>query len=101
MDDEITKLICEAYREAIDLQGVKLGESEKVGEDTLIYDSEGYLDSLGLVSFLAAVEQKVQEKFNASISIVTEEAVSKGKSSLRDIKSLSSYVKQLLKQKGR
>lgn len=100
MKDEATLLVCKAYREVLDLQDVNFEKPEKIDEDTPIYSSNGYLDSLGLVSLVVAVEENVREKFNVSITIATEKAMSRTKSPFRDVKSLSLYLKELLKMKA-
>lgn len=98
MKDELTLLICKAYKEVLDLQEIKLEKSEKIDKNTPIHGSNGYLDSLGLINLLLAVEEKVREKFNISISLVNEKAMSQKNSPFKTIGTLADYIYSLLKE---
>ena len=98
MSDDIKKLVYEAYKEVLDLQDASFEKPKKIDEDTPIYGSDGYLDSLGLVRLVVAVEERLRDKFNVSISVVSDKAVSQSRSPFKDVKSLARYLKSLLKE---
>lgn len=64
--------------------------------DTVLFGGEGKLDSLGLVTFIVAVEQKITETFNASLTLADEKAMSMRNSPFRTIGTLSEYIQQRL-----
>lgn len=99
MNDDITSLVYQAFKEVLDLQAVDFEKPHSIDENTLIYGSNGYLDSLGIASLVIAIEEKVREKFNISISLATEKAMSRTATPFKDIKSLSMYLKDLLKER--
>lgn len=99
MKDESALLVIDAYREILDLQQVDFEKPEKIDKHTPVYGSNGYLDSLGLVNLVVAIEEKVKETFNVSISLATEKAMSRTRSPFRDVKSLSLYLNELLRDK--
>jgi len=61
-----------------------------------LYGSEGGLDSLGLVSFIVAVEQAIEERLGLAITLADEKAMSQQNSPFRTIASLVDYVVGLL-----
>ncbi len=99
MKDESTLLVVEAYRATLELQEVDFEKPKKIDKHTPVYGSNGYLDSLGLVNLVVALEEKVKETFNVSISLATEKAMSRTRSPFRDVKSLSLYLDELLSDK--
>ena len=64
--------------------------------DTSLYGGEGLLDSLGLVTFLINLEQKIEDELNIDITIASEKAMSQKNSPFRTIKSLNDYLVQII-----
>jgi acyl carrier protein len=62
------------------------------GIEAPLYGQEGSLDSLGLVSFLAAVEQALDERLNVRVTLADERAVSQRHSPFRTIGTLAHYA---------
>ena len=54
------------------------------------------VDSLDLVSFIAAVEEACSDTYNLEISLVTEAALSRRHSPFRTIETLADYVQELI-----
>jgi len=61
-----------------------------------LFGGQGKLDSLGLVTVILAVEQKIRESMNIAISLVDERAVSRTQSPFRDIQSLVQYIEEVV-----
>lgn len=99
-EDDITAVVCEAYKKVLDLQDIDIEKPEKIDEATPIYGNNGYLDSLGLVNLVVALEEIIQERFNISISLVDEKAMSQTNSPFSNVKSTVLYIKELLKEKS-
>lgn len=67
-------------------------------EDTELVGSMT-LDSLSFVDFIVALEGKIAERFDVSITIADERAMSERNSPFRNIESLVDYLVKLLGQK--
>lgn len=62
------------------------------GEGAPLFGSDGVLDSLGLVSFIVAVEQALDESLGVGVTLADERAVSQRVSPFRTIGTLVDYV---------
>ena len=65
----------------------------------MIYGDNSPLDSLALVSLIVAVEQNIEDKFDISITLADERAMSLENSPFRTVGSLADYIEALLKEK--
>ena len=68
------------------------------GRDAPLYGRNGVLDSLGLVSFVMAVEQSVESEFSVAVTLADEKALSQQNSPFQTIGSLADYIKNLLEE---
>ena len=68
-------------------------------ENSVIYGDNSPLDSLALVSLIVAVEQNIEDKFDISITLADERAMSLVNSPFRTVSSLADYIEALLKEK--
>ena len=66
--------------------------------DTVLFGQHGKLDSLGLVNFIVASEQKIREDFGKPITLADERAMSQRNSPFRTIGTLTDYIFELLKE---
>ena len=57
------------------------------------------LDSLGLINLIVAVEQNVEDKFDITITLADERAMSQEISPFRTVGSLADYIEILLGEK--
>ena len=64
--------------------------------DSSIYGGSSNLDSMGLVSFIVGLEQSIEDKFDQSISLADEKAMSQKSSPYQNINSLADYISKLL-----
>ena len=64
--------------------------------DTVLFGHSGQLDSLGLVNFVVAAEQRIEEEFGRPVVLADERAMSQSKSPFRTIESLADYICRLL-----
>lgn len=62
------------------------------GENAPLFGREGVLDSLGLVSFIVAVEQALDDSLGLAVTLADERAVSQRASPFRTIGTLADYV---------
>jgi acyl carrier protein len=66
--------------------------------ETALYGSSSELDSLGLVNFIVAAEQKIEAGFGQSIVLADDRALSHEPSPFRSIGALADYVEVLLRE---
>ena len=67
--------------------------------DVVIFGVSGRLDSLGLVTLIVAIEQRIEEEFGVTITLTDEGAMSQTDSPFRTIGALADYIALLLKEK--
>jgi|TARA_B110000914_G_C15197986_1_gene324840 D-alanine--poly(phosphoribitol) ligase subunit 2 len=70
--------------------------SGELGLNTAIFGNKGALDSLGLVTLLVNIEQKIESHYNTSITIADEKAMSLSNSPFKTIGSLIDYINREL-----
>ncbi len=69
--------------------------------DTPLTGNLAKLDSLKLVSLIVATEQKVQEEFNAIITIASERALAQKENPFRTVETLADYILMLVKENAK
>jgi acyl carrier protein len=69
--------------------------------DEVLIGKDARLDSLGLVNLIVLVEEKIQQRFNVSITLVDERALSQSKSPFQTLGTLADFVEQQLNERGR
>jgi acyl carrier protein len=70
----------------------------KKSETTVLFGQFGQLDSLGLVNLIVAIEEKLEEECNVSITLADEKAMSQRNSPFRTVASLIDYIAMLLNE---
>ena len=65
--------------------------------DTALLGKSSVIDSLALVSLIVATEQKLQEEFGLSVTLVNEDAMSEEDSPFKTIGTLVDHIFLLLK----
>lgn len=68
--------------------------------DTPIHGSDSGLDSLGLVNFVVAAEEMVEERFGVSIVLADDRSLAQEPSPFRSVRTLAEYVETLLQEAG-
>ena len=97
LNEKITRLLFDV----IDEFNAQLTDDEKLEKNinTVLFGDEGKLSSLDLVNFIVAIEQKIEDVFNKTVSIANEKAVSRKKSPFRTVETIIDYVSLLLEEK--
>jgi D-alanine--poly(phosphoribitol) ligase subunit 2 len=90
---QIYRIICEIAEEFNENLEYKIAVDQ--GETARLFGKEGVLDSLGLVSFVTAIEQEIGDRFNVELTLADEKAFSQRKSPFRTIGSLTEYVNEM------
>ncbi len=68
----------------------------EVSAETALYGSSGILDSIGLVSVVVELEQKLSDREGCSVSLMDDRALSQARSPFRTVRSLADYVRARL-----
>jgi acyl carrier protein len=68
--------------------------SEIIDSSTELYNGEAGLDSLGLVTLLINIEQKIESEYGISLTIADEKAMSEQNSPFKTIGSLVSFLEK-------
>lgn len=64
--------------------------------DTPLFGREGILDSIGLVTLVVAVEQAIEDRYGALVSLADDKALAQKNSPFRTVGSLAEYAAQIL-----
>lgn len=96
MKDKIKNIIYKTIKELNETLNNKIPLDE--GLDTPIFGGKGYLDSLGLVNLLIAVEQNIEDGFDIILALADERALSQENSPFRTIGALVEYIDVLLSE---
>ena len=66
--------------------------------ETVLYGSKSELDSLGLINFVVAAEQKIEGSFGRSIVLADDRALSQELSPFSSLGALADYIEVLLRE---
>lgn len=91
----ITELVVRLCRDHNDIAEPERQIDLTGPETARLYGREGVLDSLGLVSLLASIEQAFEDEYGVHITIADERAFSQARSPFRTVASLSEYVHRI------
>ncbi len=90
--NEILEIIFNCIEEINQQNGTEISKDA----NTKLFGSESDLDSLGLVSLIVGIEEAINDKYNISISIADEKAMSQRNSPFRSIETLADYLLELI-----
>lgn len=88
--DELSNIIYSMLNEIGVMNNLQV--PEEMDFETKIVGVQGILDSLAFVSFLVAVEQKINEKFDKHISLNSERAFAQKQNPFRSVGTLRQYI---------
>jgi len=63
-----------------------------IGPSTRLFGHEGILDSIGFVSVVVAVEQRLRDEHQIDVSLMDDRAVSQAHSPFRTPETLADYI---------
>ncbi|WP_028609955.1 hypothetical protein [Paenibacillus harenae] len=97
---ELTSQIAESIGSVIEEMNENLPPDRQLraAPDLVLFGNGGALDSLGLVHFIVAVEQAIEDRFHAAVVLADEKAMSLRNSPFRTIGILSDYIAGLLQE---
>lgn len=75
-----------------------LGPGEAIDAKTRLFGRAGVLDSLGLVSVLVEIEQRIADLGHGPVSLMDDRAMSEASSPFRTVESLADYLARQLER---
>ena len=96
---ETTQIVIASLMEIISgKDGKGKGQFPTPDESTYLLGHRSVIDSLGLVTLIIDVEQKLSDEYGISITIADERAMSRERSPFRTVKTLSEYIDILIEE---
>lgn len=89
MRQEMIDLIIDTANE---LGSDEIGVAGELSENSILFGKGGALDSMGLVTLIVAVEQAIEDRFDATAALADEKAMSQARSPYRSVASLAEYA---------
>lgn len=91
----------QAIFSAIDEINKQRPKEERLGKsiDAVLFGSDGKLDSLGLVSLITTIEQKIEEDFGISMTLLEEIAALEKENPFKTVGTLADYAASILGKK--
>ena len=68
------------------------------GENIKLFGGDGLLDSIGLVSYIVEVEEKLEDEYGFSIVLANEKAMSRRTSPFARISYLADYIVEVINE---
>ena len=97
---EIAGLVLSSLKDVLAMNGGDDPDSIQLDDDTRLIGRAGVLDSMGLVTLIVDVEQRLEEEHDTVVVIADERAMSQSHSPFRSVGSLADYVCQLVKEEA-
>ena len=95
----MSSLVISSLHEILSEQEEDEIETNSFDESTCLIGTRTVIDSLGLVSLIINIEQKLSEHYRLSVTIADERALSREKSPFKTVGSLSDYISLLIDEK--
>ncbi len=90
----VVSLIADTLRDLYEQNGIATDDAP--GEGTYLIGRRASLDSLGLVTLIVDLEQKIEETFNVALTLANERAMSQKSSPFLTVGSLADYICTLI-----
>lgn len=92
INTDILGLVKSTLKEIVEMNEIDIPQ---IDENTPIYGSRGYLDSLALVQLIVDIEEQLSE-MGYDITIASEKAFSRRISPFLSVKTLERFIKELM-----
>jgi D-alanine--poly(phosphoribitol) ligase subunit 2 len=64
--------------------------------DTILYDKNGMIDSLGFINLLVTLENNIEENFGKTVSLTNEDLSNYKENPFKSISTLTDYLAKIL-----
>lgn len=92
--------VLQVVLESIDELNAQLPKEDKFKKsiDTALFGNGGSIDSLGLISLVTTLEQKIEDNFGISTTLLEDIAALENDNPFRSIKALTNYLTSILEK---
>ncbi|MCK5505612.1 MAG: hypothetical protein KAJ10_10640 [Thermodesulfovibrionia bacterium] len=92
--------IVQAIMASIDEVNEQLPKEEKMekSDDSVLFGNGGILDSLGLVSLITTLEQKIEEQFGITATLLEDIADLENDNPFETVQTLANYTASILEK---
>ncbi|MDD5789789.1 MAG: hypothetical protein PUE30_04625 [Spirochaetia bacterium] len=94
MKEKIKTLVIDSLNELKDTNNLDF----EINDETILLGENAVMDSFDFVSFVSALEEKIADEFDKSVTVVSEKAFSKKYSPFKTIDRIADYVIELLNE---
>ena len=96
-----TEKVTQSVFDAIDELNGQFPKEERIDKsiDSALFGGEGTLDSLGLISLVTTVEQKIEEDFGITVTLLDDIDVLEDENPFETIKTITDYIASILEKK--
>src|SRR5690348_5665580 len=91
--DDVVSIVGDALRDQLDMDGIEY--ADPIGESTRLIGRGAPIDSLGLVSVIVTVEEKLHAQTGRTFTLADEKAMSQRNSPFLSVGTLADYALQL------
>lgn len=97
---EIAQIVISSLEDVLAMSDSAPSEPVVLGEETRLIGRRGVLDSMGLVSLIIDVEQRLEEEHDLVLILADERAMSQERSPFRSVGAFADYIWQLVEEQG-
>lgn len=88
--DAMLQVVAESLQEVLAMNGESVPDD--LGETTVLVGDNAILDSLGIVSLIVEVEQRLEQEHNLVVTLASDKAMSQRNSPFRTVGVLADYI---------
>jgi acyl carrier protein len=97
---EIAAMVMSSLQEVLVMADKDSPDTAAIGENTRLIGREAVLDSMGLVTLIVEIEQRLEEDHDVVVVIADERAMSQKHSPFRSVGSLADYILHLAEEEA-
>ena len=94
--DAGVQVVLASLREVLDQSGEAVPSD--LTEDTVLVGNGAVIDSLGVVSLIVEVEQRLEMEYDVSVTLASDRAMSQRNSPFRTVGVLADYIMTMVKE---
>lgn len=96
LKEDVLNLVLRAVESYCDENSIAVDITN--GEELRLFGGESLLDSMGLVSLIVLIEEEIEDKYNISVVLADEKAMSRRTSPFARVSYLVDYIFEILNQ---
>ena len=85
-----SSLLLTSVRDLLEQSGTSIPAN--LGPQTILFGPDAILDSLGLVTLIIDVEQRLEAEHGVSVALATDKAMSERQSPFRTVQTMTEYI---------